>query len=112
MLNRPGDAVRGDRDWAAGLAAGAEGVVTQNPRVRGISRVGISPFSASGYGDGRKFCDANRLIARTSKGAGQPRDWEAVKEIPRLGDAGLGWNMHTSDSRLASRREEFRFSDL
>src|ERR1019366_6745551 len=35
------------------------GFVTQYLRAGVISRVGVSPWSASGCGDGRKFCDAS-----------------------------------------------------
>src|ERR1019366_6581063 len=56
-------------------AAGAGGVVTQNPRVECISRGWVSPFSAWGCGVGGRFCDANGSIIRTPPEVWQPEVW-------------------------------------
>src|ERR1039458_865816 len=56
-------------------AAGAGGVVTQNPRVECDTRGWVSPFSAWGCGVGGKFCDANGSILRTPPEVWQPRVW-------------------------------------
>src|ERR1039457_3780967 len=56
-------------------AAGAGGVVTQNPRVECDTRGWVSPFSAWGCGVGGKFCDANGAILRTPPGVWHARVW-------------------------------------
>src|ERR1019366_7988090 len=85
-------------------AAGAGGVVTQNPRVECISCGWVSPFSAWGCGVGGRFCDANGSILRTPPVVWQPRVWDGYE--------GLEGCMHIADSRLALGREGFRFSGL
>ena len=54
-IPRVSDGPYGDRAW---------GVVTQYPEAEGISRVGISHFSAMGCRHRRRFCDAIRSITR------------------------------------------------
>src|ERR1017187_25989 len=85
-------------------AAGAGGVVTQNPRVECISCGWVSPFSAWGCGVGGRFCDANGSILRTPPVVWQPRVWDGYE--------GLEGCMHIADSRLALGREGFRFPGL
>src|ERR1035437_3414189 len=58
------------------LRGAAGGGVTQNAGGGGISGVGISWFSASGCGDGGRFCVANRSITLTPPG--RRRNWTSM----------------------------------
>ena len=74
-------------------AAGAGGVVTQNPRVECISRGWVSPFSAWSCGDGGRFCDANGSIIRTPPEVWQPRVWApmVMNGMPRWAMGTKAW---------------------
>src|ERR1035441_32836 len=74
-------------------AAGAGGVVTQNPRVECISRGLVSPFSAWGCGVGGRFCDANGSIIRTPPEVWQPKVWApmVMNGMPRWAMGTKAW---------------------
>jgi hypothetical protein len=76
-----------------GKAAGAGGVVTQNPRVACVSRAQVSHFSAWGCGDGGKFCDAIGSILRTPPEVWQPKVWApmVMNGMPRWAMGRKAW---------------------